>query len=329
MRVRKSTESDIPGILEIYASARAFMAAHGNPKQWGATNWPPEALIREDIRQGDSYVCVSESDKVIGTFYFKQGKDVEPAYCSITEGAWLDDSPYGVVHRIASDGSEKGTGIFCLNWAYERCGHLRIDTHADNLPMQNLLKKAGFVHCGTIHVEEDDYPRLAFEKSEKTIHSVFRPMRRFRQQISEEACIRILREEKRGVLSMIGEGGYPYGIPLNHWYNPEDGKIYFHGAKTGHKIDAISRCGKVSYCVWDAGYRKEGEWALNVNSVIVFGRISLVTDEEKAKQIGANLCRKFTDDEAYIQHELRNALPRVQCLELTIDHMTGKLVNES
>ena len=79
----------------------------------------------------------------------------------------------------------------------------------------------------------------------------------------------------------------------------------------------------------DAGYRREGEWALNVNSVIVFGRISLVTDEEKAERICANLCRKFTEDEAYIEREIRNALPRVQCLELAIDHMTGKLVNES
>ena len=158
---------------------------------------------------------------------------------------------------------------------------------------------------------------------------MFRPMRRMKQQISEADCIRILQEEKRGVLSMLGEDGYPYGIPLNHWYNPEDRKIYFHGAKTGHKIDAIAKCDKVSYCVWDAGYRKEGEWALNVNSVIVFGRISLVTDEEKSRLICANLCRKFTDDEAYIQHELQNALPRVQCLELIIDHMTGKLVNES
>ena len=158
---------------------------------------------------------------------------------------------------------------------------------------------------------------------------MFRSMRRFKQQISDADCIRILQEERRGVLSMLGEDGYPYGIPLNHWYNPKDGKIYFHGAKTGHKIDAISKCDKVSYCVWDAGYRKEGEWALNVNSVIVFGRISLVTDEEKAKLIGYHLCRKFTDDEEYIQHELQNALPRVQCLELTIDHMTGKLVNES
>ena len=158
---------------------------------------------------------------------------------------------------------------------------------------------------------------------------MFRQMRRFRQQVSREECVRILQEEKRGVLSMAGEDGYPYGIPLNHWYNPADGKLYFHGAKEGHKIDALRNDNRVSYCVMDAGYRREGEWALNVTSVIVFGRISLVTDEEKARLIGENLCRKFTDDEAYIQKELENALPRAQCLELTIDHMTGKLVNES
>ena len=157
----------------------------------------------------------------------------------------------------------------------------------------------------------------------------FRPMRRFKQQISEEECIHVLETEKRGVLSMLGENGYPYGIPLNHWYNPADGKLYFHGAKTGHKIDAITQNNQVSYCVYDTGYRKEGEWALNVRSVVVFGRISLVTDAQKAQMIGENLCRKFTDDEEYIQREIRNALPRVQCLELTIDHMTGKLVKES
>jgi nitroimidazol reductase NimA-like FMN-containing flavoprotein (pyridoxamine 5'-phosphate oxidase superfamily) len=65
-------------------------------------------------------------------------------------------------------------------------------------------------------------------------------MRRFKQQISEAECIRILKEEKRGVLSVMGEDGYPYGIPMNHWYSPEDGKLYFHGAKSGHKLDAIS-----------------------------------------------------------------------------------------
>lgn len=158
---------------------------------------------------------------------------------------------------------------------------------------------------------------------------MFRKMRRFKQQISDEECIRILKEQPRGVLSMIGDDGYPYGIPLDHWYCEEDGKLYFHGAKEGHKIDAIAKCDKVSYCVMDEGFRKDGEWALNINSVIVFGRIKLVTDEAKARLIGENLCRKFTDDEAYIQHELTNALPRAQCLELIPEHMTGKLVNES
>ncbi|MBP5655136.1 MAG: pyridoxamine 5'-phosphate oxidase family protein [Clostridiales bacterium] len=158
---------------------------------------------------------------------------------------------------------------------------------------------------------------------------MFRGMRRFKQQISDEECIRILEEQPRGVLSLIGDDGYPYGIPLDHWYCEEDGKIYFHGAREGHKIDAIKACDKVSYCVMDEGFRKEGEWALNINSVIVFGRISLVTDTDKAKMICTNLCRKFTDDEEYLQHELTHAFPRVQCLELTPEHMTGKLVNES
>ena len=158
---------------------------------------------------------------------------------------------------------------------------------------------------------------------------MFRPMRRFKQQISEAECIRILKEQPRGVLSLIGDDGYPYGIPLDHWYCEEDGKLYFHGAKEGHKIDAIASCDKVSYCVMDEGFRKEGEWALNINSVIVFGRISLVTDPEKAKIICTNITRKFTDDEAYLAHELEHAFPRVQCLELTPEHMTGKLVNES
>ena len=158
---------------------------------------------------------------------------------------------------------------------------------------------------------------------------MFRPMRRFKQQISEAECIRILKEQPRGVLSLIGDDGYPYGIPLDHWYCEDDGKLYFHGAKEGHKIDAIASCDKVSYCVMDEGFRKEGEWALNINSVIVFGRISLVTDNEKAKKICTEITRKFTDDEEYLAHELEHAFPRVQCLELTPEHMTGKLVNES
>ena len=158
---------------------------------------------------------------------------------------------------------------------------------------------------------------------------MFRKMRRFKQQITEKECIALLKEETRGVLSMLGDNGYPYGIPMNHYYCEEDGKLYFHGAKQGHKIDSIKKNDKVCYTVFDKGYRKEGEWSLNVKSVVIFGRISLVEDEEKAIKICSELCRKFTDDEEYLARELKSALPRVQCLELTPEHITGKLVNES
>ena len=164
VRIRHSTEGDFSRMMEIYSFARRFMAEHGNPNQWGSTNWPPEELIHSDIRDGNSYVCVNDEGKVIATFFYIQGEDIDPTFRRITEGAWLDDSPYGVVHRIAGDGSEKGIGTFCINWAFEQCGHLRISTHGDNSVMQNLLKKLGFIHCGTIYVEEDNYPRLAFEK---------------------------------------------------------------------------------------------------------------------------------------------------------------------
>lgn len=158
---------------------------------------------------------------------------------------------------------------------------------------------------------------------------MFRQMRRLNQQISDAQCLEILKKEKRGVLSLLGDDGYPYGIPLNHFYSEEDNKIYFHCAKEGHKIDAIKNYEKASFCVYDSGYRKDGEWALNINSVIIFGKIRLVTDFEITRKICINLVQKFTDDEKYLEKALQNALPRVQCLEFEIEHMTGKLVNES
>ena len=162
MDIRHSKTSDISRIMEIYAHARQFMADHGNPNQWGPTKWPPESLIQSDIAEGNSYVCIYYG-RIVGTFYFRQGRDVEPTYRKIEAGSWLSDSPYGVVHRIATDGTVKGVGQYCIEWAIAHCGHLRMDTHSDNYVMQNLLKKIGLTYCGIIHVEEDDYPRLAYE----------------------------------------------------------------------------------------------------------------------------------------------------------------------
>ena len=165
MLIRKALPEDLPRVMEIFSYARAFMTAQGNPDQWAARQWPPEELIRQDIAEGKSYVC-EEDGRVIGTFYYEEGEEIEPTYRTVYDGAWHQEGPYGVVHRIAGDGSRRGIGTFCLAWALDRSPHLRIDTHADNIPMQGLLKKLGFVRCGTIYVDEDGEasPRLAYEK---------------------------------------------------------------------------------------------------------------------------------------------------------------------
>ena len=158
---------------------------------------------------------------------------------------------------------------------------------------------------------------------------MFREMVRQKQQLAKEECIEILRNEKRGVLSVLGDDDYPYGMPLNHYYCEEDGKIYFHGGKKGHKIDAIKRHDKASFCVYDEGFRKEGEWALNIRSVIVFGRIEFIPDRETTYRISAELSRKFTNDEEYIRRELEKSGPGTLMFALIPEHMTGKLVNEA
>lgn len=157
----------------------------------------------------------------------------------------------------------------------------------------------------------------------------FRPMLRRKQALAPEECIELLIREPRGVLSVLGDGGYPYGMPMNHYYCPEDGKLYFHGGMRGHKIDALRACDKASFCVWDGGFRREGEWALNIRSVIVFGRVAFIEDRARIYEISRLLSRKFTDDEAYIEDEVRRAGPRTLLFSLTPEHIAGKLVNES
>ena len=158
---------------------------------------------------------------------------------------------------------------------------------------------------------------------------MFRPMRRSKQQVSPEACEKVLREAPRGVLALLGDDDYPYTVPMDFLYEPAEGKIYFHCAKTGHKIDAIAAHDKASFCVMDEGFRKPGEWALNITSVVVFGRIRPVEDRERALDKVLALWIRYHPTEEAARKELEKAADRVVCLELTIEHMTGKLVNES
>ena len=158
---------------------------------------------------------------------------------------------------------------------------------------------------------------------------MFRDLIRKNKQLPMEECIEILKSETRGVLCVCGDDGYPYGMPMNHWYNEEDGKIYFHSGKLGHRTDALRRCGKVSFCTYNKGYRKEGEWALNVSSVIVFGKIEIVEDHQRIVDIATKLSRKFTQDEEYIRREIELYASKTLLLELTPEHICGKSVNES
>jgi nitroimidazol reductase NimA-like FMN-containing flavoprotein (pyridoxamine 5'-phosphate oxidase superfamily) len=159
--------------------------------------------------------------------------------------------------------------------------------------------------------------------------TVFREMARKKQQLPDAQCAELLKTQKRGVLSVLGDEGYPYGIPLNHWYCEEDGRLYFHSGSSGHKLDALRKHGKASFCVMDEGFRKPGEWALNIRSVVVFGRVEFVEDRDRIYAIARALSRKFTDDEAYIEAEIARSGPGTCVFCLIPEHVTGKIVNES
>ena len=158
---------------------------------------------------------------------------------------------------------------------------------------------------------------------------MFREMRRGRQALPKEMCEAVLSRGSHGVLALAGDEGYPYGVPLDFWYNPQDGCLYFHCAPEGHKIDAMDRCDKVSFCVCSQGEPIEGDWALKFRSVIVFGRLSRVEDPQNVRQALTALAGKVTDDQAYTQKEIQTYAHRVQCPVLRPEQITGKQIRES
>ena len=128
---------------------------------------------------------------------------------------------------------------------------------------------------------------------------------------------------------MLGDNGYPYGVPIDHWYNDSDGKIYFHSGKEGHKVDAIRHCDKASFCIYDEGYRMDGDWALNIKNVIVFGRVRIVEDQAKAIELTRRLSFKYTSDASFIEEEIRKYGHETLVFTLIPEHITGKITKES
>ena len=151
-------------------------------------------------------------------------------------------------------------------------------------------------------------------------------MRRFKQEATAEECLTVLETAPRGILSVQGENGYPYGVPMN--YVLVDNMIYFHCAREGHKLDAVRSNEKVCFTVLSEPIKNPGEWWNCFTSVICFGRISEVKDEERRnfalRALGAKLFPAGYDIEA----DLAKNSSKAQVLELTIDHMSGKKVRE-
>lgn len=156
--IRKTVIGDLPELGRIYTTARTFMRSHGNPTQW--IGYPTDEILMNDISSSNSYV-VTYGGEICGTFAFFLTPD--PTYSVIENGKWLNNEPYGTIHRIASDGTQKGLLKFVTEYCSSVIKNIRIDTHSDNTVMQNALHKLGFEKCGIIHLR-DGSPRIAYQK---------------------------------------------------------------------------------------------------------------------------------------------------------------------
>jgi hypothetical protein len=159
VNIRYTTTQDLEKVMTIYDYARIQMKKNGNPNQWGNSR-PSVQTIKADINRNNSFL-ITENDEICGVFAFKIGKD--STYAIIENGDWLNDEPYGVIHRIASNGKCHGIMNFVLNYCESQIGNIRIDTHKDNTIMQHILESHHYIKCGTIYAD-DGTPRIAYQK---------------------------------------------------------------------------------------------------------------------------------------------------------------------
>ena len=230
-------------------------------------------------------------------------------------------------------------GRAVVRFLFEEVGVKRITARYDieNPKSGRVMEKLGMSYEGTLRqhgknnrgiVDEVCYGILRSE-FEKGSESPFRPMRRIAQQLSREECEQILSDATSGVLAVYGDGGYPYTVPVSHVY--KDGKIYFHCAVSGHKLDAIRRCSKVSFCVIAQDKVLSAERTTAFISVVAFGRARIAGSEEELRYIADLVGKKFSGDypedcQAEIDETI--ASHRLACVEITVEHMTGKCARE-
>lgn len=157
---------------------------------------------------------------------------------------------------------------------------------------------------------------------------MFRPMRRKKKEISEEAAKQLLQKERRGVFAVNGDDGYPYAVPVNYYYSEEDNKIYFHGARAGHKVDALKQDDKVCFTVYGNETIKEETWAPYLQSVVIFGRCRLLDDQEEALALTRRIAEKYYPGQELIEEEIQRSGKAVQVYKISIEHLSGKEIQE-
>lgn len=157
---------------------------------------------------------------------------------------------------------------------------------------------------------------------------MFRPARRKNREISIEDTKKILSDERRGVLAVNGDEGYPYAIPINYIYDDENQKIYFHGARIGHKVDSIKKCDKVCFTVYGPEVIKDEAWAPYVKSAVVFGRCHIIEDAAEADVRLRQLAMKYYPNEMTVNEEIEASGKAVQMYEIVVEHMSGKEIQE-
>lgn len=223
-----------------------------------------------------------------------------------------------VQYQYYLDAQEEDTILLVEEWQSQK----KQEIHLQSPHMKTLQK------LKEQYITDTKVQKLSHQDLEQKFSDTFRPMRRIRQKVTREECIEILTREKRAALSVIGENGYPYTIPIDFYYDASDDVVYFHCAKEGHKIDAIQKNSRVCFTTWNTGFQKEDDWAFNVTSVVVFGTAELVEDEPQTAEKIRKLAMKYYPTIEEVDNEMEKAINRAQLVAIHIDHMTGKLVNE-
>ena len=157
---------------------------------------------------------------------------------------------------------------------------------------------------------------------------MFRPVRKKKNEISKEAAKQLLHTERRGVFAVNGDDGYPYAVPINYFYDKDAQKIYFHGARIGHKVDSLRACDKVCFTVYGNERIKEETWAPFVQSTVVFGRCHLMKHDVQAMAVLKKLAMKYYPTEQMVEEEIDKAGKAVQMFEIEIEHLSGKEIQE-